>query len=286
MNTKEKTPTSAPASADRQQIILWILAIVIIFAAATLLGWRVFYGYVVPQANNLGTLSTVGLFVFAGIAGLMANFGPCSLAVLPAYMSFYLGMEDTNGGHSPIKRSLKLGLIASLGVVSFFIVLGVLLAVIGTTLTSYVSQLKFVVAALIFLAGISMINGKSMRLPFLERFRNTVSQASEGRSRAIHLFAFGIIYGAGGLMCFLPIFLPLVFFPFVSGAFLISVVSFLIFSLGQALFLTTATVFIGQGKHSYFKPIMARTATMKKVAGWILILTSLWMTAIFFLWGM
>jgi len=268
------------------EIVLWSGAVIVLFALATLVGWQLFYGYIIPQTNNLATFSVIGLFSFAALAGLIANFGPCSLAVLPAYMSFYLGMEDTNGGHSPLRRSLALGTIASLGVFTFFIVLGLLLTTIGTTLTSYVRHLKFVIAGLIFLAGMSFLFDQSLNIGFLGRFRTLVSSAASGRSRAVHLFAFGVIYGAGGLMCFLPIFLPLVFYPFISGDFWNSLISFGIFSLSQALFLITATVFIGYGKHTFFKRIIGKAPLMKKVAGVILILTSFWMVAIFFIWGM
>jgi len=231
-------------------------------------------------------LSIGSLYLFAFVAGLIANFGLCTLAILPAYLSFYLGLEDTNGHHSAFWRSIKLGLIASLGVFSFFIVLGLLFATAGTGLAAYSSQLKLVVTAIILVAGISMIKNKSYNLNFLGRFKNMVSQASTGRSRAAHLFGFGVIYGAGGLACFLPIFLPLILFPLISGAFMTSILSFLMFSLGQALFLTTATVLVGQGKHSFLKGMAGQAERMKKVAGWILVLTAILLTIIFVVVGM
>ena len=266
--------------------IIWILAALTVFIVASIIGWKVLYGFIIPQANNLTTFSTIGILAFAFVAGLIANFGPCSLGVLPAYMSFYLGMEESEEKHSPIKRSIKLGAIASLGVFSFFIVLGLLFATIGTFLAGYATQLKFVVAILIFLIGIAFLQGKTIHFKFLSSFRNRVRKISQGRSQAVSLFGFGIVYGAGGLMCFLPIFLPLVFFPIIGGEFLVSISSFLVFSLAQALFLIAATVFIGQGKHTFFKTMIGKTETMKKVAGWILILTSVWMFTIFLIWGM
>lgn len=269
-----------------QQIVLWIIAALVLFVVASIFGWKVLYGIIIPQTNNLTAFSAIGIFAFAFIAGLIANFGPCSLGVLPAYMSFYLGMEEEGGKHSPIKRSMKLGAIASLGVFFFFIVLGLLFATIGTFLTAYVTQLKFAIAILILLIGIAFLRGKSINLPFLSSFRDRVNKMSRGRSQAVSLFGFGIVYGAGGLMCFLPIFLPLVFFPIMGGEFLVSILSFLIFSFAQALFLIAATVFIGHGKHTFFKTMISKTETMKKVAGGILILTSIWMFAIFFIWGM
>ncbi|MDA2922999.1 hypothetical protein MYX07_07085 [Patescibacteria group bacterium AH-259-L07] len=270
-----------------QQIILWITAALVIFIVASIFGWKALYGVIIPQAGNLAAFSTLGILSFAFIAGLIANFGPCSLGVLPAYMSFYLGMDEGGEKHSPVKKSVTLGIIASLGVFSFFIVLGLLFATIGTFLAVYATQLKFVIAIFILFIGIGFLYGKSIiYIPFLSSFKNKVSTMSRGRSQGISLFGFGIIYGAGGLMCFLPIFLPLVVFPLISGNFLISIVSFLIFSLAQALFLITVTVFVGAGKHTFFKVLIGKTETMKRVAGGILILTSVWMFAIFFIWGM
>lgn len=270
----------------RAQIILWIAASLIGFVVASIFGWKVLYGVIIPQANNLQTFTTLGLFGFAFAAGLIANFGPCSLGVLPAYMGFYLGMENGQGKHSPVKRSIKLGAIASLGVFFFFSVLGILFASMGTFLTGYATQLKFITAFIVLIIGIVFLIGKSIQVPFLASFRNGVNKISRGRSQAMSLFGFGIVYGAGGLMCFLPIFLPLVFFPLIGGDFLVSIISFLIFSLAQALFLITVTVFVGQGKHTFFKQMIGKAEMMKKVAGGILVLTSLWMFAIFFIWGM
>jgi len=241
------------------------VAALVVFVAASIFGWKVLYGVIIPQTNNLAAFSTIGILGFAFIAGLIANFGPCSLGVLPAYMSFYLGMEE-EGKHSPIKRSIKLGVTASLGVMFFFIVLGLLFATVGTFLAGYASQLKFVIAFLILFIGIAFLAGKSfLTIPFLSSFVNSVNKVSRGRSQNISLFGFGIVYGAGGLMCFLPIFLPLVFFPLMGGEFLVSISSFLIFSLAQALFLIAVTIFIGQGKHTFFKTLIGKTETMKMV---------------------
>ena len=77
-----------------QQIVLWITAALTIFVVLSIFGWKVLYGIIIPQANNLSEFSVLGIFLFAFIAGLIANFGPCSLVVLPAYMAFYLGTDD------------------------------------------------------------------------------------------------------------------------------------------------------------------------------------------------
>ena len=268
-----------------QQIIIWVLAFLVIFAVATIFGWKVFYGYVVPQANNIAVFSTLGLFAFAALAGIMVNFGPCSLAVLPAYMSFFLGLNTENQNVS-VRKSIQLGATASLGVFGFYLALGLLFATAGTFLVAYAPQLKLTIATLILILGIMLLRGKSLELGFISRFKDSVSKASSGRSHIVSLLGFGVVYGAGGLSCFLPIFLPLVFFPFVGGQFFESVASFLIFALFQALFLIGATILIGYGKQTLFRKMIGQAETMKKIAGAILIATSIYMFGIFVFLGM
>lgn len=268
-----------------QQIIIWVLAIIVIFAVATIFGWKVFYGFVVPQTNNIAVFSTLGLFAFAALAGIMVNFGPCSLAVLPAYMSFYLGLNTENQNVS-VRKSVKLGAIASLGVFGFYLVLGLLFATAGIFLVAYAPQLKLAIAALILILGVMLLRGRSLEFGFISRFKDSVSKVSTGKSHTASLIGFGVVYGAGGLSCFLPIFLPFVFFPFVGGQFFLSIVSFLIFALFQALFLIGATILIGYGKQIIFRKMIDKAETMKKIAGVILILTSVYMFGIFVFLGM
>lgn len=268
-----------------KQIIVWILALVVLFAVATIFGWEVFYGYVVPQANNIASFSTIGLFAFAAIAGIMVNFGPCSLAVLQAYMSFYLGLNMENQNVS-VRKNAKLGTIASLGIVGFYLVLGLLFATAGTFLAAYAPQLKLAIAALILILSIILLRGKSLEFGFISRFKDSVSKASAGKSHIPSLLGFGVVYGAGGLSCFLPIFLPLVFFPFVGGKFFESVASFAIFALFQAFFLIGATILVGLGKQTIFRRMIGKATTMKKIAGAILIATSIYMFGIFIFLGM
>jgi len=267
------------------QIALWIFAVLAIFIFITIVGWRVFYGFVVPQVNNLETFSIVGLFIFAALAGLAVNLGPCSLAVLPAYMSFFLGM---NGHHEkiPLRKSVKLGAIASSGVVAFYLVLGVLFATIGPKLAAYAPQLKLFIAFVILVLGIMLLRGWSIEVHAISDFKNAVAKKSRGKSAVVNLMGFGVVYGAGGLSCFLPVFLPLVFYPFAGGQFFESIVSFAIFAAFQALFLIGATVLVGLGKDAIIKKMVRKADSVKKIAGIILILTSLYMFGVFIYLGM
>jgi len=266
-------------------IILWTTAIIVLFGVAIYIGWQVFYGMVVPYTANISGLPTWGVFTFAALAGLMVNLGPCSLAVLPAYMSFYLG-TNTDSQERTFYKSVRMGLIASLGVIGFYLVLGLMFGIVGTSLASYMSQLKLIIAGLIFLLGIHLLRGNSLELKMISQFQDSVSQVSKGRTPFLRLIGFGVVYGAGGVSCFLPIFLPLVFFPFLSGELVESSISFALFALFQALFLIGATVLIGVGKQHLLQKLNGHTALIKRVGGVILIAVSIYMFLIFTLLGM
>ncbi|MFB6226528.1 MAG: GDCCVxC domain-containing (seleno)protein [Candidatus Paceibacteria bacterium] len=279
-------PNCENKDSSNTEILLWILAVIAIFAAATAFGWNVFYGYVVPQATQAGTLSLAGLFGFSALAGLIVNFGPCSLAVLPAYLAYQLGLEDKQQETAPIKESSKLGLTAAVGIVGFYLVLGIAFAGVGTYLSAYSAQLKLVIAGLILLFGVGLLLERDFGFSLISKFKNFINKRIQGENKKSTLIGFGVAYAAGGLSCFLPVFLPLIFYPFLSGNFVESVVSFIIFAAMQALFLITATILVGLGKKNIFQGFIKNTSTMKKAAGIILILTSCYMFGIFLFLGM
>jgi len=281
-------PTAEPdQSIAKGKIVLWSTATIITLAVLALVGWELFYGYVVPHAQNPATFSTVGLFGFAALSGLLVNFGPCSLAVLPAYMSFHLGMDadDSTIGY-PFWRGLKTGLMAALGVVVFYLVLGSLFAALGTGLAAYSAELKLLVAGIILALGLLLLFGRTVRVKGIDKLQGWMQDVSAGRSRAGKLIGFGAVYAAGGLSCFLPVFLPLVFFPFISGSFVISLVSFVIFSGIQALFLVGVTVAVAYGKREILTGLVGTRKIIERIAGSVLILTALVMLGVFLFLGM
>ena len=61
-------------------------------------------------------------------AGLIAAFNPCGFAMLPAYLSYFLGLESDNDDNREvgILNGLKVSLTLSLGFVFVFAIIGIL----------------------------------------------------------------------------------------------------------------------------------------------------------------
>ena len=61
-------------------------------------------------------------------AGLVATVNPCGFAMLPAYLSFFAGMDE--GPTSRVRavlRALLVGLVLTAGFILVFLIFGVLL---------------------------------------------------------------------------------------------------------------------------------------------------------------
>ena len=62
-------------------------------------------------------------------AGLVATVNPCGFAMLPAYLSYFMGIADARDGGVPLGSALKVGAVVSSGFLLVFGVAGVLITV-------------------------------------------------------------------------------------------------------------------------------------------------------------
>lgn len=270
--------------------LLWIFALLILFAVVTTAGWNVFYGYVLPESQSLGGLSNLALFGFAFVAGLGSFFAPCAIAVFPAYVSYYLSLGDdsnTTADHKTrIGKAATLGLVASLGIFTFYLVIGVIIGVFGLTIASYASYLKTGVILILLILGVVLLSGRSINPRALDSFRGAISQKATAGTGVFNIYLYGIVYGSAAATCFLPLFLALVLIPILKGAFFISVFAFLSYASAISLLLILFTTLAALGRNILIKEVASYTQVIKRAAGGVLVLTSLYLMTLFVLYGM
>ena len=275
--------------------ILWGIAIAAVFGALVVLGFRIFYGWAVPLANNAGadfSALPFGLFAFAAIAGLVVNLGPCSLGMLPAYLALFLsrgtGDETPRSGSGAVLSGVKLGAIASVGIFGFYLLLAGILLVFGSFLAQYAVWLKMVITIFIFVVGLSLWFGKSFGTGFFTPVQKFAAARAQKNNVTAPMF-FGVLYGAGGLSCFFPLFFPLIYLPLTSGGSIgQSLITFMVFAAGQAVFLITVTVLVVLGREKLLLRLsrFGKPQFLQKFAGAILVLTSFFLIGIFLVMGM
>ncbi len=145
---------------------------------------------------------------FAFTAGLVATVNPCGWAMLPSFVSYYLGSHESDYAARPLpSRALEgvaLGLLVTAG---FLAVFGAAAAVITAGLRVIVRFMPLAglaVGAALVLLGLWLLLGRSLSIPIPQprldlRARNPWT-----------VFLFGAAYGLVSLSCTLPIFLAVV----------------------------------------------------------------------------
>ncbi len=178
---------------------------------------------------------------FAFAAGMVATVNPCGFMLLPAYLSYQLGLkEDDDHARSPTARltdGLAMGGVATLGFMLLFGVVGGLLAVAGQWVLRVFPHAAVLVGVTLAGLGFWLLVGER-DLAFLVRDRFTLQPEPGMRN----VFLFGIVYAIGSLSCTLPIFLAVVGSSLAGGGLLGAFAPFLSYGLGMGLVLMAVTI--------------------------------------------
>ncbi|MCY0902940.1 MAG: cytochrome c biogenesis protein CcdA, partial [Firmicutes bacterium] len=168
-------------------------------------------------------------------AGMAAAFNPCGVAMLPSYVAYLAGQEAGSGtalGRQAL-RGIAVGLWMTLGFVSVFVILGLLVALAGRLLFAVLPWLSVLIGLLLVVVGGLLLAGRQLEIN-TSRFVGRINgHKAAGSGRAMYLY--GVVYAVASLGCTLPVFLLLVAQSLVVGRPLEAIVNFLLFAAGMGL---------------------------------------------------
>jgi cytochrome c biogenesis protein CcdA len=205
-------------------------------------------------------------FGYAFGAGMVTTVSPCAIAMLPAYISLYLGVKE--GGlwaKSPWQRfgrALLLSAVVTTGFVVFFGIMGAILSLGGQFLVDVMPWVSVVIGIFLVLLGIYVTAGGHIYFNLPARLANYLNQSSGVGIRGF--FIFGVAYGIAALGCTLPVFLVVVGSAVASGAWGKGLLQFVSFALGMGFIIVIITVAIALFKEAVNRwlhrviPIVAR----------------------------
>lgn len=137
-------------------------------------------------------------------AGLVATVNPCGFAMLPSFVSYYLGVRrsDSEAGGA-VGGALTAGLVLTAGFLAVFGSVGLAFALGARAVVEIVPWAAIGIGIVLVAVGVWLLAGRhvALRLP-------VVMRTTGGEQRSI--FAFGVAYGLGSLSCTLPVFLVVV----------------------------------------------------------------------------
>lgn len=197
-------------------------------------------------------LTLVGL---AFSAGMVAFFNPCSYALLPAYISYYLGKSsEEKETKSVLRRGLegvRVGIEVTLGFLSVFVAIGVLISLVSSEIGAYLSWLILGVGIVLMSLGTLWL------LNFKISFPHALNVLDRGKHTSFYLF--GISYALGSAACVLPIFLSVILSALTTGGFLPGLLVFLSYALGMGMMMIGTAIAVALSKNvllEHFKKMM------------------------------
>jgi cytochrome c-type biogenesis protein len=208
-------------------------------------------------------------------AGMVATVNPCGFAMLPAYLTFFLGLEGgaaDEDRRASVARGLAVGGVVTLGFVVVFTTIGALISHLSLAVEAWFPWLTIAVGIGIFALGIALLFGFELRLalPHLER---------GGRERTLpSMFLFGVSYAVASLSCTLPVFLTVVAGTFSRSNTLSGIAMYVAFALGMGLVLTVLTVTLAVARQSLVKGLRSSLPLINRISGALLIVAGAYFT--------
>ncbi len=197
-------------------------------------------------ADWLSGLAAVLPFGFAFGAGMIAAVNPCGFAMLPAYLSLYLGAgaEGDFAKHSEASRLLRALLVAGCVSLGFFLLFGVVGLVIsagGNVLLGAMPLVGILVGVALILLGLWMlVRQGGLYTGVFERLATKLGNPKTVSMRGF--FLFGLAYGAASLSCTLPVFLAVVAGGITASGAAAGTGQFFSYALGMASVLVVLTL--------------------------------------------
>ena len=208
-------------------------------------------------------------FAYALTVGMVATVNPCGFPMLPAYLSWFVGVdEDARPGLARVPRALTAGVAVSAGFLAVSGVVGFPIHAGLTELYRVMPWLTIVIGAGLAALGVALILGHrpGLALPRLDR---------GGRSRGIgSMTAFGASYAVASLGCTLPLFLAVVAGRPNAASGALTVVAY---GLGFGLVLTTLALALALARRPVVARLAAARRSIDRVAGALLLLAGVYL---------
>jgi cytochrome c biogenesis protein CcdA len=199
-------------------------------------------------------------------AGLVATVNPCGFAMLPAYLSYFMGIEDEDQSRvGALRGALVVGAIVSSGFLVVFGLAGILITAGFRVVIDVIPWVAIVVGVAVIGLGIALVRGYELKVGLPK-----AGKAASGRGYR-SVFLFGISYAVASLSCTLPVFLTVVATQVTRGSFASGIATFVAYGAGMAVVLMAVTIAIAVGKQTLIARLRGSARHISRVSGVILI---------------
>jgi cytochrome c-type biogenesis protein len=214
-----------------------------------------------------------GRLALAFTAGMVATVNPCGFALLPAYLTYFLGLE--NGAESdpsaqaarrnPVRRALAVSAAVTLGFVAVFGVMGLLWSSVAEVVGRRLPYATFVIGLGLVAVGIAMLRGfePMVKLP-------KVNLSGEGRELT-SMFLYGVSYAVASLSCTIGVFISVVSTTLAGEHALTSLATFVAYALGMGVTLAVLTLGVAMARQGIVHTFRRAMPYVNRISGVLMV---------------
>jgi len=209
-------------------------------------------------------------YALALAAGMVATVNPCGFALLPAYLSAFLGSEHRKGGADSVLRALAVSATMTAGFIVVFGLFGVIVTPLALSVEEHLPWVTIAIGIGLVALGIALLAGKqpTVRIPKLQR------GGSDGTLPS--MFLFGVSYATASLSCTIGPFLAITSTTFRSSSFVAGSTVFLAYGLGMGVVIAVLTVALSLAKGTLVQRFRAALPMVNRVAGGLIVVAGIY----------
>ncbi len=202
-----------------------------------------------------------GPFALALTAGMAATVNPCGFALLPAYLSAFVGLDEGSSRSTAVGRGLKVSAVLTLGFVAVFGVIGIVITKFISGIQEYLPWATVVIGLGLIGLGIYLLSGRELvlNIPKLQR------GGADGT--LLSMFLFGVSYAVASLSCTIGPFLAVTSTTFRNESYLSGVTVFVLYGLGMGIVVSVLTLAVALAKDGLVSRFRSLLPKMNKFAG-------------------
>jgi len=207
-----------------------------------------------------------GPYAFALAAGMAATVNPCGFALLPAYLSAFVGIEHRGGRAGAIGRALTVSLALTAGFVLVFGTFGLIVSPLALRIERYLPWATVVIGFGLLGLGIALLLGRQLMIK-IPKFQKG---GQDGTLPS--MFLFGVSYAVASLSCTIGPFLAVTTSTFRSESWFTGLGVFVAYGVGMGVIITILTVAVALAKSGVVLRFRNLLPVMNRIAGGLLVI--------------
>jgi len=211
----------------------------------------------------------------AFLAGLASFLSPCTIPLIPSYLSFVTGVSLKEADASlPTRQRASLVLNSVLFIIGFslvFIILGAAASSVGDLLREYQVWIERIGGVIVILLGLHLVG--LLKVSALQR--DTRLQLQDRPAGYVGAVVIGAVFAAGWSPCVGPILAPILLIASQLDTVWQGIILLTAYSAGLAIPFLAAALLMGEALLRLVKKASRHAPTIERIAGGLLVLFGL-----------